>query len=44
MAEYIANQIILGQVNYTTATAKRPELKDGINAFLTKKGKEDLTK
>lgn len=42
MASYLGNQIILGALEYTEVIAKKPNLKDGIDAYLTEKSREDL--
>lgn len=42
MAVYLANQIIMGKLDYATVITKRPDLKDGIDAYLTEKERQDL--
>jgi hypothetical protein len=42
MAAYLANQIIMGKLDYTTVITKRPDLKAGIDTYLIEKGREDL--
>lgn len=42
MANYLANQIILGNLNYTTVVTKYPNYKVGIDAYLNEKGRADL--
>lgn len=44
MAEYMAQRIIDGAFTYSEVIAKRPELKKGIDAYLTLKGRTDLIK
>lgn len=42
MAEYIAQRIIDGAYTYDYVISKRSDLKVGIDAYLTKKGRADL--
>lgn len=42
MAAYMAQRIIDGAYTYEYVINKRPDLKDGIDAYLVEKGKEDL--
>lgn len=42
MAEYLANQIILGKLQYSFVISKKPELKEAIDAYLIDKGRQDL--
>lgn len=42
MAAFLAQRIIDGFLAYTVAVTKRPDLKTGIDAYLTSKGREDL--
>ncbi|WP_248891509.1 hypothetical protein [Bacillus methanolicus] len=42
MAAYIAQRIIDGAYTYDYVISKRPDLKEGIDAYLREKGREDL--
>ncbi len=42
MAAYMGQRIIDGVYTYTEVITKRPDLKVGIDACLTSKGREDL--
>ena len=42
MAAYMAQRIINGIYTYNFVVDKRPDLKDGIDAYLIEKGREDL--
>lgn len=42
MSEYLANQIILGNLKYADVIAKKPTLKTDIDTYLTSKGRQDL--
>ncbi len=42
MANYLAQRIIDGAFTYDYVISKRPDLKDGIDAYLIEKGREDL--
>ena len=42
MAEYMAQRIINGVYTYDYVINKRPDLKAGIDAYLTEKGRTDL--
>lgn len=42
MAEYIAQRIIDGVYTYDFVISRRPDLKAGIDAYLTEKGRTDL--
>ena len=42
MSAYMAQRIIDGAYTYEFVIAKRPDLKNGIDAYLTEKGREDL--
>lgn len=42
MADYLAQRIIDGAFTYNYVIEKRPNLKDGIDAYLTEKGRTDL--
>ena len=42
MCEYLANQIILGKLEYIIVITKKPELKNGIDEFLIEKNRKDL--
>lgn len=42
MAEYLAQRIIDGALEYDYVISKRPDLKEGIDAYLIEKGREDL--
>lgn len=42
MAEYMGQRIIDGIYTYAYVISKRPDLKVGIDAYLTTKGREDL--
>lgn len=42
MAAYMAQRIIDGAYTYNFVVSRRPDLKDGIDAYLTEKGRQDL--
>lgn len=42
MADYLGQRIIDGALDYSYVISKRADLKTGIDAYLTSKGKEDL--
>jgi hypothetical protein len=42
MAEYMGQRIIDGVYTYSYVISKRPDLKTGIDAYLTEKGRNDL--
>lgn len=42
MAAYLAQRIIDGAYTYEFVISKRPDLKAGIDAYLTEKGRADL--
>jgi len=42
MTAYLANQIILERLTYSEVITKRPDLKTGIDAELSWRGREDL--
>lgn len=42
MADYMGQRIIDGVYNYDFVISKRPDLKEGIDAYLTSKGRQDL--
>ena len=42
MAAYLAQRIIDGAYTYDYVISKRPDLKEGIDAYLVEKGKESL--
>lgn len=42
MAAYMGQRIIDGAYTYDYVLSRRPDLKDGIDAYLTLKGREDL--
>jgi hypothetical protein len=42
MAAYLAQRIIDGAYTYEYVITKRPDLKEGIDAYLISKGREDL--
>lgn len=42
MAAYLAQRIIDGAYTYDYVIRRRPDLKEGIDAYLTSKGREDL--
>ncbi|MBE2934945.1 hypothetical protein HPJ99_06815 [Anoxybacillus flavithermus] len=42
MAAYLAQRIIDGAYTYDYVISKRPDLKAGIDAYLTEKGRRDL--
>jgi hypothetical protein len=42
MASYLAQRIIDGAYSYNYVISKRPDLKEGIDAYLREKGREDL--
>lgn len=42
MADYLAQRIIDGRFTYTEVITKKPNLKTGIDAYLTEKGRQDL--
>lgn len=39
---YMANRIMSGALDYTTVVTKRPDLKAGIDEYLTNAGRADL--
>ena len=39
---YMANRIISGALSYTVVITKRPDLKAGIDEYLTEQGRADL--
>ncbi|WP_314587930.1 hypothetical protein [Paenibacillus terrigena] len=43
MAAFMAQRIIDGAQEYGYVISKRPDLKVGIDAYLTEKGRKDLT-
>lgn len=43
MADYMGQRIIDGAYTYDYVISKRPDLKNGIDAYLTSKGREDST-
>ena len=42
MAQYITSRIISGALDYKTVVAKRPDLKEQIDALLTSRGRQEL--
>jgi hypothetical protein len=42
MASYMAQRIIDGVYTYDYVISKRPDLKEGIDAYLIEKGRQDL--
>jgi len=42
MAAYMAQRIIDGAYTYAFVISRRPDLKDGIDAYLIEHGREDL--
>lgn len=42
MADYLAQRIIDGAYTYNYVISKRPDLKEGINAYLAEKERIDL--
>ena len=42
MAAYMGQRIIDGVYSYDFVTTKRPDLKEGIDTYLTDKGRADL--
>lgn len=42
MAAYMGQRIIDGAYTYDYVIGKRPDLKEGIDAYLFEKGREDL--
>lgn len=42
MSDYLGQRIIDGALNYSYVISKRVDLKEGIDAYLTSKGREDL--
>ncbi|GIP25482.1 hypothetical protein J23TS9_06120 [Paenibacillus sp. J23TS9] len=42
MAEFMAQRIVDGAQNYSFVISKRPDLKGGIDAYLTEKERTDL--
>jgi hypothetical protein len=42
MASYMGQRIIDGAYTYDYVISKRPDLKEGIDAYLTENGKADL--
>lgn len=42
MAEYLAQRIIDDRFTYEEVMAKRPTLKDGVDAYLSEHGRMDL--
>lgn len=42
MAAYMAYRIMVGAYTYTYVIGKRPDLKNGIDTYLTQKGYADL--
>ncbi len=42
MAAYMGMRIMMGAQNYTFVIGKRPDLKTGIDAYLTEQGRTDL--
>lgn len=42
MADYMGQRIIDGVYTYDFVISKRPDLKEGIDAYLTSKGRQDL--
>lgn len=44
MAIYMASRIMSGALDYLYVVERRPDLKEGIDAYLIKQGREDLIK
>jgi len=42
MAAYLGQRIIDGAYTYDYVISKRPDLKEGIDAYLIEKGRQDL--
>lgn len=42
MANYLANQIILGKLTYSFVITRKPDFKIDIDAYLTVQGRPDL--
>ena len=42
MANYMADRIMRGAYDYAFVISKRPDLKEGIDAYLVEHGREDL--
>lgn len=42
MAAYMGQRIIDGVYTYNYVVSKRPDLQDGIDAYLAEKGRQDL--
>jgi len=42
MADYMAQRIIDGAFTYAQVITKKPDLKTGIDAYLTAQGRQDL--
>lgn len=42
MAEFMAQRIIDGLLDYTYVISKRPDLKEGIDKYLKDKSRDDL--
>jgi hypothetical protein len=42
MAAYLANQILLGKLNYSAVVTKYPQYKADIDTILVGEGREDL--
>lgn len=42
MAQYMAQRVIDGAYTYAYVIGKKPDLKTGIDAYLTEKGRTDL--
>ena len=42
MAKYMAQRIMDGAQDYAVVVAKRPDLKEGIDAYLIEQGREDF--
>lgn len=42
MAAYLAQRIIDGAYTYDFVISRRPDLKEGIDAYLIEKGRQDL--
>lgn len=42
MAVFVASMIVRGSVTYLEAVSKRPDLKDGIDAYLFSVSRSDL--
>lgn len=43
MIAYLVNQVILGKLTYTEVVTKRPDLKDGIDAYISEHEIEIVT-